>query len=241
MRFISKPGEPKALRDWKARNRLSPQNLIYDNCPKAEIRKAMLEEQGFLCAYTMVRLEDENSCHIEHVKAQAIYPDDALDYANMLGCFPSNGGEASHGYGAPRKGNFDATDQNFVSPLHKSCETRFEYRQSGAVRSASESDHAARNTIEILKLNHATLCEKRREVLQKLGLTIEIPTGDPERKARRLKTLVSAAQARRLANEIMAFDRNGKLAAFCVAIKQNAERYAAREENRAARVVGRAR
>jgi len=236
VRFIAKSGEPKALRDWKAENRRTPQNLRFENCPKAEIRKALLAEQGFLCAYTMLRLEKESCCHVEHVKAQATHREHALDYANMLACFPSNGGDASHGFGAPLKGDFHATEDNFVSPLHKSCETRFSYRQSGAVIAASETDPAARNTIDILRLDHPALRDKRREVLQMLGLAIGIPTRDPTRKAKRSKAIISAALARRLAERASAFDKNGKLQPFCIAIKQNAERYANREEKRAARI-----
>jgi uncharacterized protein (TIGR02646 family) len=121
MRFIRKLAEPYELKAWKQQQtQNSPQNLCYGNLP-GEINKTvkaqLLEEQGYLCAYTMRRLNGLGDCHIEHVLAQNAIPERDLDYQNMAACFPHNGGDTSHGFGAPIKGRANVTlNEDFVSP-----------------------------------------------------------------------------------------------------------------------------
>lgn len=52
---------------------------------KDDIRTALLEEQGFLCAYCMQRIHnDQFKIKIEHWHSQRNYPSEQLDYKNML-------------------------------------------------------------------------------------------------------------------------------------------------------------
>jgi len=52
---------------------------------KDDIRTALLEEQGFLCAYCMQRIHnDQFKTKIEHWHSQKNHPNEQLNYKNML-------------------------------------------------------------------------------------------------------------------------------------------------------------
>lgn len=58
----------------------------FDGCNKSDIRQALLEEQGNLCAYCMRRI-DADHMKIEHWYPESLLSDnESLDYNNMLGC-----------------------------------------------------------------------------------------------------------------------------------------------------------
>lgn len=234
MRAIVKQGIPMTLQNWvRDMRRDAPQNLSYDNLPTAikdDVKRALLMEQGHLCAYTLRKLHGIDSCHIEHVEPQNAAPGKDLDYANMAACVPKDGGNTSFGYGAPIKAGKAVTlNADFLSPHMPGCDTRFRFDDKGCVRSAT-GDAAAQGTINTLKLDHGALIELRRAALQAHGLTIATRT---TRTARQLK---SAAEARRFAAEVLRPDGSGQLEPFCVALAQVALAYAEREEARSQRL-----
>ncbi|SFZ78009.1 retron system putative HNH endonuclease [Chitinimonas taiwanensis] len=233
MRHVVKKAEPQALRDWKSSNQQSPQNLNYSNLPsdvRNQVRAALLNEQGHLCAYTLRRIRSITDCHIEHIRPQNTNPELDLDYANMAACFPKDGGDKSSGYGAPIKGGQGISlNENFISPHEASTNNRFLYNSKGEV-SASDHDVAALGTINILQLCHKQLVELRRTAIEAHGLTIQRST------TRKSKKLKSAAEARRFAREVLQPDSNGQLEPFCVVLAQVALKYADNEEARARRI-----
>jgi len=225
MRHIQKGGEPKALRDWKRANKKIPENLFYgrrSTFPTSAVKDALLKEQFHLCAYTMKRLSTVDDFHIEHIQPQSITkkkPETKpleVDYTNMLACFPPKSDRAP-GYGAPWKADYEVTDENFVSPLHGSCEKRFLYKPDGTVKEAN-GDGAAKETIKALVLNHDVLVELRERELRAYGIV------------RRGTRQISAKKAKELAESIMQPDSEGCLPEYCVAVRQVAEKYANREE-----------
>ncbi len=233
MRHILKRGEPRDLKDWKKKMKDSPQNLRYVNLPSKEknsIKTALLNEQGYLCAYTLQRLKSIGECHIEHIQPQNNTPQLDLDYANMAACFPKDGGDKSYGYGAPVKaGSPIESGVDFVSPYSPGCESRFCYTQKGEV-SALAKDSAAATTIDILQLNHGSLVDLRLRAIETHGIGLRT-----SRMRRPLKP-ISAKEARRLANEIMKPDSHDHLEPFCVVLAQVALKYAKKEEARAQRL-----
>ncbi len=231
MKRVIKGKEPPALTAWKAENHDSPQNLVYGNLPGKvldNIKEQMLKEQGYLCGYTMRRLNAVTECHLEHIEPQNASTRD-LDYANMLACFPSDGGDTKPGYGAPIKGGVAVNSDNFVSPTHSKVEQRFKYARNGGIAANSPNDGAATNTIKLLRLDNPKLIELRRAAIEAAGLT---RTSDKP---------LSAMMARRLIQECLQKDANLHLPAFCLALSQVAEEYASREERQAARMRGKAR
>jgi len=237
MRAIAKQGTPMALQNWvRDMRRDAPQNLSYGNLPttvKDEVKKALLAEQGHLCAYTLRRLHGIEDCHIEHVEPQNAAPGKDLDYANMAACVPKDGGDTSFGYGAPIKAGKAVTlNADFVSPHMPGCGTRFRFDAQGGVQAATTGDAAAQETITTLKLDHGALTDLRRAALQAHGLTV---TARTTRTARQLK---SAAEARRFAAEVLQPGGNGQLEPFCAALAQVALAYAEREDARSQRLRG---
>ncbi len=226
MKFIDKAGEPPLLRQWKKANADASQLLRYANMTgpaKEELRNCLLREQGHLCAYTMQRIETVEDGHIEHILPQSRHPDKDVDYDNMLFCFPG-AQEKRCDFGALKKADRDVTSVNFIRPLDRSCETRLSYGLNGEAKAASAADAVARQTIEILNLNHGELIELRRSAVR--GLLF----------FRKADKAISAAKARQLVREVTRRDKAGHFEPFCIAIKQVAESYAKQSEARAARL-----
>lgn len=93
MRLIKKGKEPNSLTKYKKQS-----NAYYDGCNKSDIRKALLKEQGYLCAYCMKRIS-ENNMTIEHYNTQSnINEKEALDYNNMLGVCLGNRGAGQENF-----------------------------------------------------------------------------------------------------------------------------------------------
>ncbi|HUW07262.1 MAG TPA: hypothetical protein VMW01_13475 [Williamwhitmania sp.] len=81
---IVKIKEPKELFAY----RLQP-NAEYDGANftpvKDAIRQSLLEEQGYICAYCMQRIQnDRTKMKVEHWQSQSKTPALQLDYKNML-------------------------------------------------------------------------------------------------------------------------------------------------------------
>lgn len=233
MRQIRKSAEPAELRQWKAENVNSPQNLNYGNLPGAvnkSVREGLLKEQGYLCAYTLRRLSSVEDCHIEHILPQNAAPERDIDYNNMAACFPKDGGDVSAGYGAPVKGGTSVTlNVDFVSPHQTGCTDRFVFTKNGEVQ-AQPSDSAASHTIKLLKLDDKKLREMRQMAIQTHGLAIQRGT------SRQRPRLKSEAEARRFAAEVLKPDISGKLEPFCVVLAQVALKFADAERARAQRM-----
>lgn len=238
MRFIKKGAKPRALVDWLSANRNKEQNLFYgrgSSFPNETVRRALLKEQFHLCAYTLRRLPTaaecevkgqgtQFSCHIEHVLPQAHHKTHSYAYTNLVACYPSSQTNVACGYGAVEKADYDSATQPFVSPLTATVEHQFRYSSDGYVEGLTPE---AIVTIDVLKLNHPTLVNNRAAVIKgRLK-----PRGTP----------ISAAAARRLANEVDTPDAQFCLPEYCLALKQQAERHAVRLEKYAARVRSQAR
>lgn len=236
MRSITKGAEPRALIQWKADNVLTPQNLVYGGggFPGEEVRKALLDEQFYLCAYTMKKLATADtcgndfraSCHIEHVLPQSggILADD-IDYRNMVACYPPSQAMVACTYGAQEKANYDPRSKPFVSPLVANAERHFQFGRHGSVEGTTVEGVA---TIDLLKLNHQTLVNDRAAVIR--GFLYP-----------RNNKAVSAAAARRIAVEVLQPDAKNCLHPYCVAVAVAASDHADREDRRAARLKGKSR
>lgn len=228
MRYVEKTAEPPLLSRWKKENEETRELLVFRNLPgeaKVEIREKLLKEQGFLCAYLMKGIDGWGSCHIEHIYPQARYPDRSTDYRNMVLCFPSTADGVNCDFGALHKAGADVTPDSFVSPLNRSCETRLKFSISGEVHPRDNEDSAAKRTIDLLALNHPILVQERIAALGGQGL------------GRHPYKPISASTARRLARTITGSDNQGRVAPFCIAIKQVSERYAKQCEDRASRLA----
>ncbi|SIO58947.1 hypothetical protein [Paraburkholderia phenazinium] len=226
MRFIAKGGEPRALTDWKLANKNTPENLNYNGggFPRDAVKNALLVEQGYLCAYTMKAIASRDGCHIEHIIAQSVGAEgrEDIDYGNMLACFPPSNSTIECPYGAKHKDDYDVVNQPFLSPLNQSVRYVFRFLDDGIVEGKND---VAVASIEVLNLNCAALRNDRAAAINGFLL-------------RRNKKVLSAAEARRLAAQVVIPNAEGRLPAFCEAVSQAAVRYAEKEERKAARLRG---
>ena len=168
MKYIHKGAAPRELQGWINGQPFENErhtNCTYDDMPgdvKDVIRQRLLEEQGWLCCYTGVRMAASSS-HIEHLKPQSRCQEyEDVDYANLLAAYP--GDKVRCEFGAKAKDDW-YDEQLLVSPLHLRCETQFQFDQFGRIRSANDGDLAAQQTIRRLRLDHESLTEMRGQAI----------------------------------------------------------------------------
>jgi uncharacterized protein (TIGR02646 family) len=174
VKFIRKAAEPPLLLQWRLENRPTPQNLRYANIPssaKAELRTSLLEEQGHLCAYTMMRISTVERGHIEHIIPQSRRLDLQVAYSNMIYCYPGEG-RPRCSFGAHRKNGREISPDTFVSPLDETCQIRLDFDATGSVKARSADDLPAKSTIEILRLNDEELKKARLAAIPSIRSSI---------------------------------------------------------------------
>ena len=159
MRAIAKGKEPRSLETYRRE-----QDSNYDNYgDKKALRKALATEQRVLCCYCMGRIRRAaNEMKIEHWRSRSRYPDEQLNYRNLLGaCRGGEGQPRASQHCDTRKGDDDLL-WNPADPAHM-IETRVGYNLDGVIRSGDGAFDAQLN--DILNLNLAFLNNRRKAVL----------------------------------------------------------------------------
>lgn len=127
MRWIQKNSDPVELRKWRSRNsndvNLSYELLRKDSDVIKAVTESLIREQGWLCAYTGLRIEGYSNsgeiikcgCHIDHVKAQDhCSPSETVLYTNMVACYPGPNPKSETPYGGERKRNWPAPSEQHL-------------------------------------------------------------------------------------------------------------------------------
>ena len=212
MKYIQKTGCPHSYSEWCAEvagtSKSDWREVFSDH--KELILAAMIADQGGLCAYTMRQIDNKTS-HVEHIKPQSRCRKDLhgsdLEYANLLACFPRHDVKGQPRYGARLKDYWwDNDGAEFVSPLQPSCERVFRFRLDGKIEAIGNRTDA-RTTIKVLGLDHRSLIEDRKRVIEEF---IYGPTGD---------TPLSYTTAQRVRDRICDRSGNGNFYEFCIAIR----------------------
>ncbi|MGJ0320172.1 retron system putative HNH endonuclease [Aliarcobacter cryaerophilus] len=166
MKHIIKQSEPIELIEFKAAS--NPPDWIpsYSNLTKAAkdaTKKALMEEQGYICCYCERRLE-ENDSHIEHFQPQSDSNVDDIDFYNMLcSCQKTlKSGEPRH-CGNLKGDWFDAT--LLISPFDSSSESKFGFKADGTIYPKINANDA-QTTIEKLGLDIPKLNNLRKTVIE---------------------------------------------------------------------------
>lgn len=229
MRKIDK-GRPSAeLTKWRKNNVAAAQNLFYGlaDFPLSQVLDALLEEQGYVCAYTLLRLGSE-SAHVEHLKPQSVCKseDNAREavklpllrediaWNNMVACFPKPNPVARPEYGAVKKDKW-WDEVNFVSPLETNCDARFRFTPAGEIFPAVTTDVPAQTTILKIGLDNKKLCELREKAFLDAGI---------HRRAD--KPITSATKVEHLVAKWSNKNAASTCAEFCVPMVQVAKEYA---------------
>lgn len=218
MKYIEKSSGPNELAKWvKMQGEL---NCRYDNLPseiRSTVKKRLLEDQGYLCSYTGIRISKDRS-HIEHLKPQSVYYENKedVDYTNLVAAYPGPT-PPKCAYGAHPKSNW-YDEILFVSPLNRQCETAFQYKLNGEIQ-AAEGNTAAQTTLDRLNLKDESLTEMRYQMIQEFLF----------------EEGISLTQAQTLLEKI--YDRNpkGEFRPFCFVLKQACEEYIRRVKQKQTR------
>jgi len=160
MLYIQKKQEPVSLMKYR-KQKFS----YFDGYPdKDDVRERLLEEQGYLCAYCMRRI-DKNHMKIEHW-----YPEDRLndiqrlDYRNMLGACEGHipGTKQSDDTCDTHKGN----ELLVVNPLEQTTLETIQYRTAtGEIFSEEDViQNDLNNTLNLNSEKHQ-LMRNRKETL----------------------------------------------------------------------------
>ncbi len=165
MKFIKKDikNEPLSLRNYR-----STPGATYDGCNKGDIRSALLNEQGYICAYCNQRIKEDDEfgnalTNIEHYKAQANEEDKGMNYLNMLGVCKGNEGNPIHLMHCDKsRGN----KLLFINPMNPNCEAFIKYDTDGSMY--SEDDRVEKDINEVLNLNNQRLSNWRKMVMDKV-------------------------------------------------------------------------
>lgn len=179
MKEIKKGIEPKTLTQYRSsvlHSQLEKSNIYEDfkektkhGCSENEsgnLRKQLLEEQGYICCYCMSRIDCHNS-KIEHFKPQTKFRKYQIDYQNLF--IACNGGE-----GKRRKeqfcDSFKGEDKLNNINLLSAIEYSIHYSKQGEVSSnSSQIDDELKS---ILNLNNNILKKNRKESYQRLILNL---------------------------------------------------------------------
>lgn len=212
MKHIIKTPPPREYADW-CKQVKGKENEDYRRVHSNErkpLKLSLIREQGALCAYTLKRI-DLTTCHVEHIKPETVCRAEKrgsdLDYGNMVACFPKDDLIKPYRYGAKQKDDWWEEDgKQFLSPLTPRCESLLSFDIKGKII-AVNGDADAKKTIEVLKLDHATLVEERRRSIR------EFIYGKDG------ATQLSEAKARRAISEIIKRNKNGNFYEFCVPIQ----------------------
>lgn len=228
MKYIRKGNPPRDYARWCA-DAAQTNNADWRNVPGAEktlVLDAMISEQGALCAYTMRRIH-QNSSHVEHIKPQSVCrmdePGTDLDYRNLVACFPRESMPPAFCYGARKKDKWwDNGGTMFVSPLVQGCERSFRFDLDGEIATVRNSPRAS-TTIDVLALNHRSLAEDRKRVIEEFIYGSH--GNDP----------MSSAVAARAKASICNRRDDGQFYEFCVAIRSALDQHLSLLRKRARR------
>ncbi len=155
---INKGNEPH---EWTAKCN-TPNFTQYESIPA--LRQALLEEQGYICAYCMRQIPVKDSSEnetskIEHIKSRSDFPNLQLDYNNMVICCPGSIDVDSHC--DKSKGHQSISFSLFVPQLQQSISYS---SKDGTIKSSMPTIDDELN--RILNLNNRRLKANRLQVIE---------------------------------------------------------------------------
>ena len=128
MKRIKKNHEPKSLEEYRNDTKTSNsysefKNKDAEQCKKDEqanktnnLRRALLNEQGYICCYCMSRISCYNS-KIEHFKPQSLYKELQLDYKNLF--IACKGNSSKEQFCDTHKANQELKKINLLEDIEK--------------------------------------------------------------------------------------------------------------------------
>lgn len=166
MKYINnRNNEPVQLTDYREET----PNATYDGLGtdvKDIIRNSLLDEQGYICAYCMCKIDNSSNCTIEHYISQKRHNDSpysegvhkrqSLLYSNMCGVCKNDSEHCDK-----LRGNMPL---EILDPHNSSCEELITYRFDGKIVPAGREVDKVNKDIETLGLDCDKLVDLRKAV-----------------------------------------------------------------------------
>lgn len=132
---------------------------------RSELREHILkEEQQGCCAYTEIRICNNNDCHIDHFRTRNLFPDKTFEYRNLLvSC-------NSEDYGAKYKDKQvkgKADYEGLLNPVDDKPAEYLEYTFTGEILPVEGNERGAK-TIDYFNLNQRCLVNHRKQAIHSL-------------------------------------------------------------------------
>lgn len=131
---------------------------------KEEVRNRLVQEQGYLCCYYMMRIHGmQEDTNIEHNKPRSKYPELIFDYSNLLAACTRTKGEKKRTDSQTcdiAKGESEISK----NPALNNVEVLIQYDINGNISSKDPTFH--NDLVKTLNLNHKTLVESRKALLK---------------------------------------------------------------------------
>lgn len=128
------------------------------------LRKHILDEQNNFCAYTELRLDTVDDCHIDHYHTRSLFPEETFKYENLLvSC-------NSEEYGAKYKDKSIKTKEDYkelVNPVENSPSDFIEFGLTGKVVAVAGCSKG-KQTISYFNLNEKSLIQRRKTAVANL-------------------------------------------------------------------------
>ncbi|WP_020614468.1 retron system putative HNH endonuclease [Sediminispirochaeta bajacaliforniensis] len=171
--------------------------LLDDFSRKDDLRISLAEEQGYLCAYCMQRINPENGdTKIEHFHPQTEYPTEQLDYSNLLLCCNGNQGDR------PANQHCDTKKKNaeikYNPALSPSIEQTIRYERDGKI--VSDDEDWNNHIDNVLNLNYSRLRENRESVLRAVDQALAKNSG--MRSKSQIDTIIQNWKAKNSSGEL---------------------------------------
>ena len=177
MKQIIKSIEPISLTRY--RSTISIENLedsnIYEDYPNKKredcandvsenIRKQLLEEQGYICCYCMSRINCENS-KIEHFKPQTKFRDLQINYQNLfVACSGGEGSPNNYQHCDSKKGEQELVGINLLTKI----ENQIIYNKKSNLIEIDSFNANIKQDLKILNLNLQILQKNRKSSYDKV-------------------------------------------------------------------------
>ena len=142
-----------------------------DNNISGNLRKQLLEEQGYICCYCMSRISCQIS-KIEHLKPQTRYRVSQIDYNNLfVACLGGEGQKGSKQFCDTKKAEEELKSVDLLLNIENDIFYKKGSKDCIAIGSSNTDIDNDINTI--LNLNVASLQKNRREVYDRVMLKLK--------------------------------------------------------------------
>lgn len=180
MKYINKNlrNEPNSLRTYRS----GTPNASYKGYGDGHLlKKALLDEQGYICAYCMKRIgldlnqQNKPQVEVEHFLPQKLNPELDLVYQNMLGVcnglsesYPEmlhlHHCDKTNGEGGKIKGDVKLKK---LDPRSPSCEQFLYYDLEGRTLAVGNDEDVTHDLEKVLNLNNKALKAARKDIIDK--------------------------------------------------------------------------